>query len=218
MTKSDRSRYWFVRLDGAEEFLRQKCGELASQMDVKAVLAVYHVGDSKENPHIHACIELTSEPQKQSFDVRIKKLFGVEKRSQYSTKVWDGIRDAGAGSYMFHESEAKIVCRKDWSEDDLESAKKHCAAVQKVVAMNRERASAKLVDRALQQFAGAKPSRLEILRYMLTECRDGGAYYPGTFRLKAFVEEVQLKLTDKNDFRVFVEDMEAKLWPEKNSW
>lgn len=212
MVKSDRSKFWFVRSDGPEEFLRQKCGELATGIDVKAVLAVYHLGDSKENPHMHACVELSSEPQKQSFDVRIKKLFAIEKRSQYSTKVWDGIRDAGAGSYMFHEAEAKVLCNKGWSEADLDAAKVHCAAVQKVVAMNRERASGKLVDKALSHFANRDPTRYEILTFMLKECRDGNAYFPGSFRLKSFVEEVQLKLTDAETFDAYASAMFAQLW------
>lgn len=206
------SRQWFVRSDGSEEFLRQKCGELATWIDVKAVLAVYHVGSSKENPHCHAVIELTSELQKQSFDVRIKKVFGIEKRSQYATKIWDGVRDAGASSYMFHESDAPILVRKGWSDDDLAQAKASCAAVQKVVAMNKERASTKLVDKAIEHFGKASPSRGEILRWMLLECRDGGSYYPGAFMLKKYVEEVQLKLTDKADFEFFASDLEAQLW------
>lgn len=201
-----------MRSDGSEEFLRQKCGELATWIDVKAVLAVYHVGGSKENPHCHAVVETTSEIQKQSWDIRIKKLFGIEKRSQYSTKLWDGKRDAGASSYMFHEKDAPILVRKAWSDDELAAAKKACEAVQKVVAMNKERSSTKLVDKAVEHFAKANPSRYEILEYMLLECRDGGSYYPGAFMLKKYVEEVQLKLTTKADFRFFVEDMERQLW------
>lgn len=210
--KSIKGSNWFVRLDGPEEFLRQKCGELATWIDVKAVLAVYHMGGSKENPHCHAVVETSSEIQKQSWDIRIKKLFNVEKRSQYSTKLWDGARDAGASSYMFHESEAKILCNKGWSDAELQSAKVACDAVQKVVAMNKERASTKLVDKALEHFANQTPTRTEILKYMLLECRDGNSYYPGTFMLKKYVEEVQLKLTTKADIDTFVWELETQIW------
>lgn len=212
MSKSQKSKTWFVRLDGAEEYLRQKCGELATWIDVKAVLAVYHVGGSKENPHIHALIELSSELQKQSFDKRVKKLYGIEKRSQYSTKVWDGVRDAGASSYVFHETEAKVVFNKGWTDVELEAAKASCAAVQKVVALNKERASTKLVDKAVEHFNGQAPTRYEILSWMLHECREGNSYYPGTFMLKKYVEEVQLKLTDKHDFDQFVLEIERQIW------
>lgn len=203
---------WFVRSDGSEEFLRQKCGELATWIDVKAVLAVYHVGGSKENPHMHAVIETTSQIQKQSWDKRIKVLFGIEKRSQYATKLWDGVRDAGASSYMFHEAEAKIFIRKDWSDAELDAAKASCALVQKVVSMNKEKASTKLVDKAVEYYANQTPSRGDIFRWMLKECRDGGSYYPGGYNLKKYVEEVQLKLTDKTNFEYFAMELEAQLW------
>lgn len=210
--KATRSSCWFVRLDGAKEFLRQKCGELGTWIDVKAVLAVYHVGGSKENPHCHAVVETTSEIQKQSWDLRIKKLFGIEKRSQYATKVWDGIRDAGASSYMFHEEHCEVLCRKGWTDDELFAAKESCKAVQKVVAVNQQRASTKLVDKALEHFGKSNPSRREILKFMLLECRDGNSYYPGTFMLKRYVEEVELKLTGKDDFDSYVWDMEHQMW------
>lgn len=205
-----------MRSDGTEEFLRQKCGELATWIDVKAVLAVYHVGDSKENPHMHAVVETSSEIQKQSWDVRIKKLFGIEKRSQYSTKIWDGVRDAGAASYMFHEKDAPILARKGWTDDELVTAKKACETVQKVVAMNKERASTKLVDKALDHFKGSDPSRFDVLEWMLLECRDGGSYYPGTFMLKKYVEEVLLKLTTKTNLRWFAQQLESQMWKDQN--
>jgi len=210
--KSLRSHFWFVRSDGSEEFLRQKCGELATWIDVKAVLAVYHVGSSKENPHCHACIELTSDLQKQSFDIRVKKLFGIEKKSQYATKVWDGVRDAGAASYMFHENTEIVLVSHGWSSDDLAAAKAANAAIQKVVAVNKERASTKLVDKAVAEFATKGATRRDILEYMLKECRDGNSYYPGSFMLKKYVEEVQLKLTDNATFAYFVDSMESQLW------
>lgn len=210
--KSLRSKCWFVRSDGTEEYLRQKCGELARWIDVEAVLAVYHIGGSKENPHCHAVINMTSELQKQSFDKRIKLLFGIEKRSQYSTKHWDGVRDAGASSYIFHEEDAKILVAKNWSEAELDAAKATNAAVQKVVAVNKERSSTKLVDKAVEYFSSSKPTRGEVLRYMLKECRDGGSYYPGSYNLKKYVEEVVLKLTDGTDFEYFAAEMEAQLW------
>lgn len=210
--KSQKGTCWFLRSDGSEEFLRQKCGVLATWIDVKAVLAVYHVGGTKENPHCHAVVETTSEIQKQSFDKKIKALFGIEKKSQYSTKLWDGVRDAGASSYMFHEKDAPILVRKGWTDDELATAKATCETVQKVVAMNKERASTKLVDKALDHFQGKDPSRFEILEWMLMECRDGGSYYPGTFLLKKHVEEVLLKLTTKTNFVYFVQQLESQMW------
>lgn len=210
--KSSRSRFWFVRLDGAEEFLRQKWESAGTWIDVKAVLAVYHVGSTKENPHCHAVLELSSEPQKQSIAKRFKELFGIEKRSQYAIAVWDGIRDAGASSYMFHEESAKIICSKGWDDGEIQAARQSCEAVQKVVALNKERASTKLVDKAVEYFDGKDPGKHDVLRFMLQECRDGNSYYPGSFLLKKYVEEALLKLTDKSNFESFVMDMARQMW------
>lgn len=210
-TKAQRSQFWFVRADGPEEFLRQKWVQLSQQLDVKAVLAVFHVGGKKENPHCHACIELTTSPQKQSVDDRLKRLFSIVKGHDYSSKIWDGERGLGAGSYMFHEG-ANVLVNKGWSDAEIEEAKKANEAVQKVIKVNNERASTKLVDKALLAFVGMTPSRREILRYMLKECRDGGSYYPGTFMLKKYVEEVQLKLTTNDDFEEFLYEVESQIW------
>lgn len=212
MGKSDRSNYWFVRSDGPESFLRQKCGELATQMDVKAVLAVYHEGDSKENPHMHAVVELSSEPQKQSFDVRIKKLFEITKKSNYSTKIWDGIRDAGAASYMFHEEQASILVNKGWTVEELATAKAANAAVQKVVAVNKQRAKTTLPVRAKEHFVGQQPGKYEILEYMIELIHAGEVYHPGEFMLKRYVEEVELQLLGKNDLGYYVRDLHSRLW------
>ena len=206
-----------MRADGPEEFLRQKCGELSKWIDVEAVLAVYHVGGSKEKPHCHAVIQLSSEPQKQSFDKRIKGIFGIEKRTQYSTKVWDGNRDVGAASYLFHESDERIIVSKAWSDDEIKAAQAANAAVQKVIALNKERASNKLVDKALEVFVGKSPTKLQILKFMLQACRDGENYYPGSYVLKKYVEEVELKLTTKDDFDAYAEDMCQALFPRRFS-
>lgn len=212
MSKSVKSSCWFVRLDGPEEFLRQKCGEMSKWLDVVALLATFHVGGKKENPHCHIVVETTTVIQKQSWAVRIKKFFNVEKSSSYSVVVWDGIRDSGASAYLFHEGEDKILCNKGWSDDDLAAAKLHNAAVQKVVALNKEKASQKLVSRALEHFEGQSPQHYSILEFMLKECRDGGAYYPGEYKLKQYVEEVVLKLTDKEEFDKLVSQVYSRLW------
>lgn len=216
MVKSDRSNFWFVRSDGPESFLRQKCGELATQLDVKAIIAVYHEGGSKENPHMHACVELTSDPQKQSFDVRIKKLFEITKRSAYSTKKWDGIRDGGASSYLFHEETAEyvspILTCKGWSDDDVALLRQTNKAVQKANEVNKARAGTRLPGQALEHFAGQKPCKLEILKYMLRQIRTGDKYHPGEYQLKKFVEEVELKLLDEEDMEMYSRDVYSRLW------
>lgn len=210
-----KSRYWFVRVDGVEEYLRQKCGELSRCLDVKLMLSAYHTGKTKENPHCHFVIEISSEVQKQSFAVRIKSLFGIEKKSQYAIDVWDSKRDVGAVSYLYHEDDAKIITNVGFTDEELICAQQANAAVQAVVAVNAERASGKLVNRALEKFGTEKHvMRKDILLFMLQEIQAGTAYHPGQYRLKQMVEEVEIKRANPDELEEMAELWEKNLWKE----
>lgn len=193
-TKSTRSRYWFARVNGPKEFLKEKCKVLAEQLDVVSFLAAYHTGDTKEHPHTHFVIELNREPQKQSFAVQIKQLFSIEKRSDYSLDVWDGKRGAGACSYLFHEDDAEILFNKGHSDEDITTARSANDVVKRVIAVNKEKASNKFVDKALVKFEGEEPDERDLLEYMLELTRNGELYWPGTFRAKQLIEEVRIKM------------------------
>lgn len=210
-TKSTRSKFWFARIDGPEEFLRQKCNALAEQIDCISCLAAYHTGAQKENPHAHIVIELSSEPQKQTYAVRLKNLFNIEKRSQYSLEVWDGKRGPGACSYLFHEDDARILVRKNFTDDDIRSARDANEVVQRVIAANKEKASNKFVDKAIAKFPDGSTPR-ELLAYMLKLCKEGELYWPGTFRAKQLIEEVIIKTTPDEEFEQLVDFMEFKIF------
>lgn len=195
MPSVERSKFWFCRVDGPEQHLRDKCSELSGKIDTIAMLAAYHLGSTKENPHCHFVIQLSSEPQKQSFAVRIKQLFGIEKRSQYALAVWDGNRGAGACSYLFHEEGAPIIVNKGFSDSDIDAARQANETVQRVLAVNKERASHKFVDKAINHFA-EPPSTEELVEYMVELCRNGELYWPGTFRAKQLIEEVRIRTTE----------------------
>lgn len=212
--KSDK---WFVRVDGSKEFLLQKCGELSKCIDVRTFLCAYHTGKTKENPHVHFVIEIANQVQKQSFAVRIKNHFSIEKKSNYSLNVWDGNRGMGAVSYLFHEEDAIIDCNVGFTAEDLANARQANTAIQAVVAVNAERASGKLVNRALEQFAGSALTgslRYEILLFMLKEIKAGTHYHPGMFRLKSMVEEVQIKLANNEELEDLAFAYEKNLWRE----
>lgn len=213
MAKTERSKFWFVRVDGSKEFLEQKCGELSRSIDVEAMLATYHTGATKENPHTHFVIELKTEPQKQSFQKRIKQLFGIEKRSQYAVEVWDGNKRGGASSYLFHESEAPTICCFHFSSEDVERCKEVNEEHQKVVNINKQKASTKLVDKAVEEFTGQKQVRKEdILLFMITKIHRGENYHPGEYKLKQFVEEVEIKIADENDLENIASNLAFRLW------
>lgn len=190
--KSKKSDCWFVRVDGPKEFLEAKLRELSNSIDCLELLGAFHLGEKKDNPHAHFCIRLNTIIQKQSFALRVKKLFSIEKKSQYALEVWDGLRDRGAVSYLFHEEGVVIMVNKGFSEENLDNAQRLNQEVQRVVAVNKQRASGRLVERVLKEFTTF--NKREILIYMLQEIKDGNAYYPGEFRLKQMLEEIQLKL------------------------
>lgn len=198
---------WFVRVDGRESFLRQKCGELSSWIDVQVCHGVFHAGKSKENPHVHIIIMMLSTLQKQSFDVRIKKLFEITQRSEYSTKAWDGAYGEGAGSYLYHEGDdSPVLCSKGLTELHVNGFKEANASVQRVVAINKEKANTKLIDLAMVEFHETEWSYAmeeDIFTYMLNRIKKGDNYHPGDFRLKTFVQEVHLRLLPQSKFAEF---------------
>lgn len=215
-SKSTKSKLWFVRMDGPEEHLRQKCGVLSQALDTVAMIAAFHKGNRGENPHCHICIEVQSEIQKQSFAVRLKTLFGIVSKSQYALDIWDGNRGKGAVSYLFHETEEKILVNKGFSDQELMDARKANEAVQAVVSVNKEKSSHKLVERALEEFKDVEDKwllRSRILKFMVSECRDGQVYWPGSFMLKKYVEEVEVRLLKgEQELDVFVSELEKSLW------
>lgn len=173
--------------------------------EVKRMLVVSHSGSTGNNPHVHVILEESVEVQNQSLDTRLKKYFNITnaKTQRYSSKVWDGNSSGeGAGSYLFHEEGAEILVNVGITNEDIVLMRKANAAVQKVVAVNKQKASGKLVERALDYFRD--PSRCttpldkitptQVMHWMLVEIHEGRNYYPGRFRLISFCEEVILKL------------------------
>lgn len=203
MVKTDKSFKWFVRVDCNKDAGVACAGMMLQWIDMKRLLMIHHMGEKKDNPHVHFVIELTSELQKQSFDTRIKKVFTVEKRSQYSSKVWDGGDEAC--SYMFHESDAPILHNKGFTEDEINRFRVLNQSVQKVIAVNKDKASCRAPDRAIEHFAGCSPSRREVLEYFVKQIRDGLMYEPGDYQMAKYVEEVVLKLTAQEDIDWYVD-------------
>lgn len=207
MSKSVKGNAWFIRVDGNLEFLTQKCNELASNVDTVDMLAVFHKGEKGDNPHAHIVIVTFSIVQKQSFALRIKSLFSIDKRTQYAIDVWDGDKEKGASSYLWHESDAKLIVKKNFTEENIARQKELCVEVQKVVARNKEKASARLVERALTEDLD---SRYDILLWMLKQIKEGQAYHPGEYKLKQFVEEVMIRKT--GNISNYAMELERRLW------
>ena len=195
--KSAVSALWFVRVDGDIEVLRPKVLEFASTIDCVSILSVHHMGNKKENPHIHFVCGMNTAVQKQSFAIRVKKVFEVVDRG-YAVDVWDGNREEGACSYLFHEQVWNILARKGWTDDEVKEAQRIGLAVSKQVAVAKERASQKLVERAVKHFDSRSPTKFDILSFMVDEIYENRAYNPGEYKLKNFIQEVEIKTTPKD--------------------
>lgn len=202
MAKSEKSDKWFARVDGAGlEALRDKYMKLIGAIDTKCLFGAFHLGEKKDNPHIHFVIEIANPVQKQSFALRIKTLFGIEKKSQYALAVWDGVKGPGAMSYCYHEPDAVILPHTGISGDDIERAKFANESVQRVVAVNKEKASHKLVEKAYE-YCRNELNHFDIhkcLTFMLSEIKEGNNYHPGEFMLKRYCEEVQVRMEDNTE-------------------
>ena len=209
--KSTMSEHWFVRVDGELEVLRPKVLQFAQRLDVKALLGVAHMGKTKENPHAHMCIHMSKAVQKQTFQIAIKTHFSVVDRG-YAVDIWDGNYLAGAVTYVFHEDDAPILCHKGWYDEEIATLVAKGKLIADAVDDQKQKASTRLVDKATQHFSAGSPTKSHILDYMLNEVKSGRNYYPGQFKLKSFVEEVEIKLCPPNQFHSLVNSIYNNLW------
>lgn len=193
----NRSTRWFVRIDGPHEWLRGKVKDVHGWVDTLRLLGCLHVGEKADNPHLHFVIEMSSELQKQSFDVRIKKVFTGVSGSQFSSKPWDGGDSACA--YMFHESDDCVCVNKGFTDDDIKRFKALNCATQKVIEVNKGKASGRIVDRVMMEVT-PDWSRVDIAKRMLVMIREGEFYEPGDFVLKKYIEEVYMKSRTQKQF------------------
>lgn len=209
MPSSDRSGKWFCNVDGSHEFLSQKCKEMSGWIDCVRLLAAYHKGKTKENPHCHWVIELSSEIQRQSFAARIKKLFGIEKNTKgWSVQIW---KDDGACSYLFHEDEDCVIVNKGFSDEEIKKFKKLNEDVQKVVAINKERGASRVVDRLLENPMIRMMSQRQIFMELMAMIRKGEMYEPGDFKMKMLVDEIYIKSRSAEDFDRYCEERFERL-------
>lgn len=207
-----KSSKWFVRVDGTRDYLTERCREITQWIDCDKILSLYHLGERKENPHIHFVLELKTELQKQSLDVRLKKIFNIDKKSNYSSKVWDG--GESACSYMFHESPVHIVCNKGFTQEQLDRYKELHESVQKVVEINKSRAPGRQVDKLVAEYLqeGDTPDRKDIFRKFMEKIRDGEMYEPGDYQCTKMVEEAYMKTRGKDKWDDYVDERYHRLF------
>lgn len=215
MPSNRRSTKWFVRVDYPRDVVLDKLKQVKQWIDLVTALAVFHVGQSKENPHFHMILELSSELQKQSLDVRFKNLFNV-KGTQYSSKIWDGeITKAGAGSYLFHEESDDIVFNKGFSDPQIAELRKLNEQVKEVIAVNQERGTNKSTQRIIDKL-DSTATREKIFHTIMDSIRKGDMYHPG-FRMSQVIDEIYIKIQPDDNW-ASVKDEAWNVLREKNKW
>lgn len=183
---------WFVRVTLPHQAITALMNaNKVSFMDHTRWLIVSHVGERTEKEHVHMLVELAQPLQKQTVDKRYKRVFGVS-GADYSSKPWDGDMGAGAGSYLFHDPAAAVLYKVGFTDDDIANFERLNNDIQKVVAVNKQRASGRCVDRLLASIANSDRewTRQEIARQLLTDIRDGTMYEPGDYVLRRYIEEI----------------------------
>jgi len=189
------SKLWFIRVTIRWlEFKTRYEGETLSFLDHVRLIAVSHLGQKTEKEHVHLLVELSNPLQKQTVDKRYKRVFAVS-GADYSSKLWDGDMGAGAGSYLFHDPLAEIVINKGFTDEQIETFRKLNADIQKVVEVNKQRASGRCVERILKQISESDRewTRNEIARQLLTDIKNGVMYEPGDYVLRRYIEEIYSK-------------------------
>jgi len=204
MPSTTRSNRWFVRITVPHEFAKSKINDVLSWIDLTSLLVATHVGERNEGEHIHLVVMLTSNLQKQSFDVRLKNLYGVKGNAFYSSKPWDG--NDSALSYLFHDPNAQIIANKGYTDSDLDRYRQLNAAVQKVIAINNSRASLRHADKLVEWAGdqGGQISRFAIFKEIMRRVREGEMYYPGEYNTKKLIEEVYIRILTNDEFSAYI--------------
>lgn len=203
------SKLWFVRVTLPHERFKARYEEANKNVltfnDHLRLLVVSHVGEKTEKEHVHILIELSDELQKQSVDKRYKRVYAVS-GADYSSKPWDGDMGAGAGSYLFHDPTAAVIVNKGFTPEQIAKFQQLNADVQKVVAINKQRASGRCVDRTLEEIrtSNREWTRDEIARKLLTDIREGVMYEPGDYVLRRYIEEIYGKQLTRTNWDKYV--------------
>lgn len=201
------SQTWFVRVTLPHVAFKTLLDQnQISFVDHVRFLVVTHVGEKTEKEHVHILLELSSALQKQTVDKRYKRIFGVS-GADYSSKPWDGDMGAGAGSYLFHDPTATVLHCKGFSEEQIDNFKRLNADIQKVVEVNKQRASGRCVERVLKEIADSNRewTRKEVARKLLTDIREGVMYEPGDYVLRRYIEEIYTKQLTQKRWEDYVE-------------
>lgn len=189
-----------VRVDALDGY-GEKLQSLTLCQDYKSIVAVRHVGTTKENPHYHLVIRTIVASQ--AFRVRMRKIFDQGKGNGHmSIKPWDGNNDAI--SYLFHEDEnAILLLQHNVSDDTINQCRQRNRSVQQMVQASKDKASWKLEDISYQYFStewkpsphgSQRPSDTTIGQHLILTALRSGKYVPQPWHIKSMTQRIQFKL------------------------
>lgn len=194
-----------AKLDGYESLLQ----DLVLVPDYTRILAVSHVGDSKENPHWHLVVETAV--KEKAFRKRMMTLFNKGKGNGHcSISPYDkpGIEPY---SYMFHEEgeNAQPVINKGHSNEDILSYIKRNDEVQVLVNEAKKKASWRLEEMAYEDFVknrGHKccPSAEDVGIRIMELALENDIYPPQDWLLKTLVFRLVHRLSDESTREVMI--------------
>lgn len=184
----------------AHEGYGDKIIALQHVTDYEAIIAMKHMGDTKENPHYHLVIK--TKVKQQAFRVRMKKVFDQGKGNEHmSIKDWDGALEAV--SYLFHEDpDGTPFFRHNVPDETVESARELNKRVQGKVAEAKNRASWRIEDEVFKMFSDNETlPRYEefIAKEIILFALRHDKYVPNDFLLKAMARKIQFRLLDNKE-------------------
>lgn len=205
------SSLWCVRVTAPWDHIESKAKTFDEWIDVDGYMIGYHIGGKTKKPHAHIALKMLSILQKQSLDVRLKKLFQVE-RADYSSKVWDG--DNRALSYMFHDAEGKVTQSLGLTEEQMNALRQMNAVVQKQIEASKEHASHKVIDYVLQKIeeSGEAWTPEEVGWEIQKGVWKRMFHEPGDFQFDKFVNEIMARqCKDEKELQRFWETRRLRL-------
>lgn len=196
--KSDKSTKWFIRVTAPWEYIESKYKAVCEMIDYNSSAIGYHIGNKTKKPHAHIALIINTELQKQSLDVRLKKLFDL-KGTEYSSKPWDGSKKAL--SYLYHDKAGKVDIKMELSDDEKREINQLVDVYDSIVTTAKTKASNKLLDIVLEAISdsGETWSERRIVEFIIRRCRAGLSYSMPQLKLECLVQDIRLRQHGKNE-------------------
>lgn len=197
MGKSDKSTKWCIRVTAPWEHCEIKYKAIREWIDHRSSAIGYHIGGKTGKAHCHIVIEMSAELQKQSLDVRVKKLFDV-KGADYSSKIWDGNKKAL--SYLYHDKSGKVEINMEMTDEEKKEVENLVVVYDEIVTTAKGKASYKCVDVVLEAIkeSGETWEARKIARYIFSGVREGKWHPPGSM-MERYVDEILIKQGNDSD-------------------